>query len=282
MIFRLAINLEYIMSKNNVRVLWVMLLIGFLSLTAYAQIPERPNPQRLVNDLANVFTEQQRQQLERALVAFNDSTSNQIVIVTVNDLAGYDKMTFAQQIGSTWGVGQAKLDNGIVILLKPKTDTKGEVFIAAGYGLEGVLPDAICKRIVENEMIPYFRRNDYFGGVVSALRVIMPVATGEYKYKADKPKNGRGSGAGLIFIIFVVIVVVLVVRGNRGNDNFTGRGGGSSGLDFWTMIFLAGMANRNHNGSWGDFSGRGGSDSGGGFGGFGGGDFGGGGAGGSW
>ena len=115
----------------------------------HAQIPQRPSPPCLVNDLANVFSEEQRQELEQELVAFNDSTSNQIVIVTVNDLAGYDKMTFAQQIGETWGVGQKKQDNGIVILLKPKNETKGEVFIAAGYGLEGALPDAICKRIVE-------------------------------------------------------------------------------------------------------------------------------------
>ncbi|MDP4270379.1 MAG: TPM domain-containing protein [Bacteroidota bacterium] len=270
------------MRRRNIRSIFLMMLVGVFAITIQAQIPAKPNPPRLVNDLAGIFSDEQRQELEQSLVAFNDSTSNEIVIVTVNDLGGYDKMTFAQQIGSKWGVGKAKRNNGIVILLKPKNETRGEAFIATGYGLEGALPDAICKRIVENEMIPYFRRNDYFGGVVSALRVIMPVAQGEYKYKTESPKKGGGSGIGLVVIIFVIIVIVLIKRGNRGNDDFTGRGGGSSGPDLWTMIFLAGMANRNHNGSWGNFSGGGNNDSGGDFGGFGGGDFGGGGAGGSW
>lgn len=270
------------MKRRYIRTISHIMLIWLFAIAIQAQIPSKPTPPRLVNDLANIFSEDQRQELEQELVAFNDSTSNEIVIVTVSDLGGYDKMTFAQQIGVKWGVGKAKRNNGIVILLKPKNETRGEAFIATGYGLEGALPDAICKRIVENEMIPYFRRNDYFGGVVSALRVIMPIAKGEYKYKTDKTNNGGGSGIGLIVIVFIIIVVVLIKRGNRGNDDFTGRGGGSSGSDLWTMIFLAGMANRNHNGSWGNFSGGGRSDSGGDFGGFGSGDFGGGGAGGSW
>ncbi len=270
------------MKRNQIRIFLLLVSVWAISQVILAQVPERPQPARLVNDFANVFTEEQRQTLEQSLVTYNDSTSNQIAIVTLMDLGGQDKAQLAYEIGEKWGVGQKKFDNGIVILLKPKTATKGEVFIATGYGLEGALPDAICKRIVENEMIPYFRKNDYYGGVVNALRVIMPVAAGEYKYKVEKKEGSVVPG--LIGLLFIFVVVYIISRNNRNNGGFNGRGGGSSGLDLWSLIFLAGMSNRSHSGSWGGFSGGSGSgNSGGGdFGGFGGGSFGGGGAGGSW
>src|SRR5512133_3334459 len=149
-----------------------------------AQIPQRPQPQRLVNDLASVFTAEQAGQLESTLADFSNKTSNQIVILTVNSLEGIDKSQFAYSVGEQWGVGQSKFDNGVVILIKPKAgNERGETFIATGYGLEGALPDAICKRIVDNEMIPSFGKNDYFGGVSKALNVILPIASGEYTSK---------------------------------------------------------------------------------------------------
>ncbi len=118
------------------------------SFTAMA-IPDRPEPPRLVNDFAGIFTAQQLASLERDLVAFDDSTSNQITVVTVTDLEGYDVAEYATRIGLDWGVGSEKFDNGIVILIRPKTSSAdGKVFIAVGYGLEGVIPDAYAKRII--------------------------------------------------------------------------------------------------------------------------------------
>lgn len=258
----------------------IAIILFGLTATVAAQIPSQPNPPRLVNDLAGIFTPEEQMQLEQLLVEFNDSTSNQILIVTVKDLGGMDKADFAYQIGHAWKVGQAKLNNGLVILIKPKNETKGEVMIATGYGLEGPLPDAVCKRIVENEMIPYFRQNNYFGGVVKALSVIIPVAKGEYKY-ADKKKRSKGNAfGGLVMLLVVFGIFMFVSSRGRKNGSFNSHGG--SGSDLMTMIFLSSLFGRsNHGGSWGDFSGGGGSN-GGGFGGFGGGDFGGGGAGGSW
>ena len=111
----------------------------------------------LVQDYADILTDAEEQGLRQALLAFEDSTSTQILIVTVNDLCGYDKAEFTYTLGEKWGVGQDGKDNGIVIMVKPHGG-KGQrhTFIAPGYGLEGVLPDAIAKRIVENEMIPNF------------------------------------------------------------------------------------------------------------------------------
>jgi uncharacterized protein len=100
-------------------------------------VPQRPEPPRLVNDLAKLFTPIQVAALENELVAFNDSTSNQIAVVTVLDLEGMAASEYATRIGLDRQVGSEKFDNGIVLLVKPKTgDSYGEVFIAVGYGLE--------------------------------------------------------------------------------------------------------------------------------------------------
>ena len=142
--------------------------------TAAAQVPEKPAVPRAVNDFAGIFSASDAEYMNRALVSFADSTSNRIVVVTVNDLGGMEPAMFAYEIGEQWGVGSSKFDNGVVVLVKPKTaSSSGQVYIAVGYGLEGAIPDAIAKRIVENEMIPRFRQEDYAGGVAAALNVLI-------------------------------------------------------------------------------------------------------------
>ena len=126
-------------------------------------IPGRPNPPRLVNDFAGLFSPAQTAELERMLVDFSDTTSNQITVVTVNDLEGYDSSEYATRIGLDWQVGTAQFNNGVVVLVKPKTpDSYGDAFIAVGYGLEGAIPDAYATRIVREQMIPHFKNNDYY------------------------------------------------------------------------------------------------------------------------
>lgn len=264
----------------------LLLLLSFLAFPLFsgAQIPERPSPPRLVNDLASVFTGEQQMELEQILVDFANKTSNQIAIVTVADLGNYTPSQFAYEIGDKWGVGQNKFDNGVVILLKPKNNTKGEVFIATGYGLEGALPDAICKRIIENEMIPAFRENDYFGGVRMALDVVMKIASGEYNSDEYAAKTGSGDGVfPAIGIILLVIFYVIIMIARRGGPTNLGSGK-RKGISPWEAIFLASMLSggRRGGGFGGGSGGFGGGFGGGGFGGFGGGGFGGGGAGGSW
>ena len=136
-------------------------LLGFTFLNA--QIPERPSPPRLVNDFAGVLDRNEYANLEQKLEQFARETSTQILVVTVEDLQGYDPGDFAFRLGEEWGVGQSEKDNGIVILLKPKTSNEnGQIFIATGYGLEGVLPDAVVNGdIVDTEMIPQFKKDNY-------------------------------------------------------------------------------------------------------------------------
>ena len=157
-----------------------LIVIGAVFAMVANAIPTRPEPQRLVNDQASIFTPDQKEDLERMLVAFDDSTSNQIAVVTVLDLEGYSASGYATRIGLEWGVGSEKFDNGVVLLVKPRVgNSYGEVFIAVGYGLEGAIPDAYAKRIVDTELIPHLSEGDYYGGVVAACEVLMKLASGE-------------------------------------------------------------------------------------------------------
>ncbi|MBN1462239.1 MAG: TPM domain-containing protein [Paludibacteraceae bacterium] len=260
------------LSFYPIKTSFIVLFVVFSSVI-FAQIPEKPNPPRLVNDYAAIFTPQQVADLEQYLVMIDDSTSNQITVVTLTDLGGYDKAYVAQQIGQTWGVGGKEYNNGIVILIKPKTDReKGEVFIATGYGLEGAIPDAICNRIIDQQMIPYFKQNDYYSGTVAAVNYLYSLAKGEIDI--DREKSNGGLVKLILFIIFIIVLIVFMSKkSNNHDDNSNGHTTYGGGILPW--ILLGSLGSSGGSGSSGGFSG-------GSFGGFGGGGFGGGGAGGSW
>lgn len=261
------------MKKTSILII-VFLLSAFL---LEAQIPDRPNPPQMVNDYAGILRAEEKQRLESALVAFERETSTQIVVVAVKSLEGYDPGDFAFRLGEKWGIGQKDKNNGIVVLLKPKTqDSKGQVFIAPGYGLEGVLPDATVNgTIVDHEMIPRFRENDYFGGLAHGIQVMMDITKDEYtadQYRESVERSGGGGVPGLI--VLALILFTLFGRSRRRRFFSPGRS-----VPFWLAMGMLSGSHRS-SGSFSNFSS--GSGSFGGFGGFGGGSFGGGGAGGSW
>jgi uncharacterized protein len=270
------------MRKSRFRILALTVICFTLVFhDAYSQnIPDKPNPQRLVNDFAGMLKPEEVKNLERKLVSFSDSTSTQITIVIVPTLSGYDKADYAQRLGEKWGIGKKGLNNGVLILVKPKTaDSKGEVFITAGYGLEGVIPDITCGEIVDYEILPAFRNGDYYGGLSNAINTLMSLARGEFtaeQYAKPARKSGKGMPVGLI--IFIIVIIVGAISGKKGGSN--NKNISSGGLPLWLLLSMLGSGRGSHSGSWGGFSGGG--SSGGGFGGFGGGSFGGGGAGGSW
>ena len=109
-----------IMKSNFIRTL-IFLGIFLRGFTAFSQdgIPDKPQPPRLVNDFASILSPQEANTLEQKLRIFNDSTSTQIVIVTINDLGGRDETDFADRLGEKWGVGQKGQNNGIIVLIKP-------------------------------------------------------------------------------------------------------------------------------------------------------------------
>jgi len=272
------------MNKRFSLFLSLLILLISFSLETKADIPPRPDPPRLVNDMADVINPEQEKELEYKLREFHHNTSNQILVITVKSLDGDAPSNYAFEVGEKWKVGQKEFDNGIVILIKPRysnTD-KGQAFIAIGYGLEGAIPDAITKRIVDNEMIPFFRNNDYYGGINKASEVLMSLASGEIT--AEGYNNQSETSPLFTFIpIIIFIIIFLLIRASNAKSYSLGRG-----TSFWTALWLGSALGGSHSGSWGNFSGGsggfGGSGSGfgGGFSGFGGGSFGGGGAGGSW
>ncbi len=247
----------------------------FNSLFAQDLLPERPKPNRLVNNLSkefpNFISAQQVEQLESELQYFADTTSNQIAIVIIDDLGGLEPWEFAAKIIDKWGIGQEKEDNGVVLLIKP-TGGKNErkIFIGTGRGLEGAIPDLTCKEIIENELVPYFKKQQYFEGIVASVRTIESLSIGEYNSKEYTKSNKSSELPGAIVVLVIIAVVLIISARNRGGGGgFTmGRGG----------IFFGGAGF----GAFGGHSGGGHGGGFGGFGGFGGGSSGGGGAGGSW
>jgi len=263
-------------NKAKLR-LMASFLLCLTALTALAQVPARPNPPRLVNDFAGILGD--CQWLEDSLERIAVETSNQICVVTMNDFGGYDKAMMAYSIGQEWGVGKKENNNGVVILIKPKTaDSKGEAFIAPGYGLEGVITDAMSTRVVNQEMIPYFKENDYLGGVWAGAKIVRDLAIGEYNEEDYVQEDGGDALVALImFILIFAFFMYLAHQGNQGNGG--NRNNGDTGTWGGPIIFTGGS-------DWGRGSGGsswgGGGSFGGGWGGFGGGSFGGGGGGGSW
>ena len=246
-------------------------------LSVAQNIPAPPNPPRLVNDFAHVMTADQVQDLENKLVAYDDSTSIQIAVVTVQTTGDYVIDDYALKILRDWKVGNKNTNNGLVVLAAIQDH---KVFIATGYGMEGVVPDITAKQIIENEIVPNFRQQNYYRGFDLATDAIIQASRGEYKAPAgynQRKQRGKGGGNILGLIIFFVIIFILISRGG-------GRGGGGMFSRTGVLPFIIGnMIGSSSRGGWSGGGGGGWSGGGGGgFGGFGGGGGGGGGAGGSW
>ena len=259
--------------------LWLLPLLG-----AWAQgLPPRPNPPRLVNDLAGLMQPGEADALEQKLVAYNDSTSSQIAVVTVPTLDGDEIANYAQKLYEAWGIGRKGKNNGILVLVAKQ---ERAARIQTGYGLEGAVPDALAKRIISNTLVPAFRQNQYYAGLDRATDQLIALARGEYQADpADaRPRRSRdGSGSGFPFwLIIGAMVVIFVLLRNRGGGGGRGnRGGGGFFPPFLLGTLLGGSGGGGFGG--GGFGGGGfGGGGGGGFGGFGGGSSGGGGASGNW
>ncbi|OFY87277.1 MAG: hypothetical protein A3F72_17420 [Bacteroidetes bacterium RIFCSPLOWO2_12_FULL_35_15] len=253
--------------------IFLFLFTAFGSIAQNAGIPDRPSPPRLVNNFSKEFpdflSEQEESQLEKKLEDFANQTSNQIVIVIIDDLAGQEPWSFATELGAKWKVGQEKFDNGIVILVKP-TGGKGQrkYFIAPGYGLQGAIPDLTCRQIEENELVPNLKSGKYYDALDKTTDVLMSLAKGEYNSDAYGKKHSKRRIPLGVIIPIIFIILFIILRSSKG-------GGGRGGLSMGTGFFLGSMM-----GGGRGFGGGGGSS--GGFGGFGGGGFGGGGSGGNW
>lgn len=251
----------------------------FVSTALFGQvdkvIPPAPSPPRLINDFTGTLTPMQQESLEKKLTHYDDTTSNQIAVVIVKTLNDYDPYEYATALGRKWGVGNKEFNNGVVFLIA-KDDHK--VFIAPGYGLEGALPDITCKQIVDNEILPNFRENDFYRGIDAGTTAIMQAAAGEYVPPEGYANRGKKEGVPLIAILLIIFFIAFIISrigGGGGGSFMSRRGYRETGVP--PVLWFPGGGRSSGGGGW-----SGGGSGGGGFGGFGGGSFGGGGAGGSW
>lgn len=250
----------------------------FFALGMSAQVPDKPTEKKLLWDFANVIDDAQEKAIEDSLEAFSRHTSNQILVMTVTSLGNFEPVEYATELGRKWGVGHEENNNGVVVLIKVKTENeKGQAFIATGYGAEGPLPDVLCNHIVEKEMVPRFKEDDYAGGVWNALAVIMPAMKGEFN--VEEYVNDDSGDALLALIVMIAILAFMFYAFSKNSGTGSGTGTNTRTYTGGPIIFPGSFGSGGSRGSWGGGSGGG---FGGGWGGFGGGSFGGGGGGGSW
>jgi uncharacterized protein len=252
--------------KKFFAIVWAL-----LGLSAFAAEVIPPAPAAYFNDYAGVVSAATADQLNQRLEQFERDSSCQIVVAVFPRMQSDSSIEdYTARVFQAWKVGQKGKDNGAVLFVFIQ-DRK--MFIVTGYGLEGAMPDAICKRIVEDEIKPPFKAGNYEAGLMAGVNAMLAAAKGEYKGPgqtvAEHRRNAKNQGSSLsVIIFFIVILVIIASRARRGVRY--GRGGYYSSGGWWGGGWSGG-------GGGGGFSGGGG----GGFSG-GGGSTGGGGAGGSW
>jgi uncharacterized protein len=213
-----------------------------------------------VVDNAGLLSSSEEQSLTQQLASHEEATSNQVVVVTLTSLQGTTIEDFGYQLGRHWGIGQKEHDNGVLLIVAPQ---ERKVRIEVGYGLEGDLPDAIAKTIIEQDILPAFRQGDFPRGIQAGVDAIILAIEGTYEAKA---KDSIGPGIMIVFIVIIFFVILLMTV-------------------FTSMEDARGGRRRSGSGFYSGYGGHGGGGGGGGgFGGFsgGGGGFGGGGSSGGW
>ncbi len=267
-----------LVSKKNKSLFLKLLVCIFITSFSFAQytIPEIPKLQTSVYDYANVLSASEKSQLEEKLIRYSDSTTTQIVVITIESLKGEDVSQLATKWGQTWGIGgTAKEDNGVIILLA-KAERK--IAINPGYGLEDRLTAGTGGEIIRNIIIPEFKAGSYYNGLDKGADALFDVFKG--KYKGERKQNKKGTGIPILPIIVIFIVILFIIAKNKKNGGNSGNNSGGPSL--MDIIILSSLG---RGGGFGGSSGGGfgGSSGGGGFGGgFGGGGFSGGGSSGGW
>lgn len=244
--------------------------LSFFALNAM-ELPEKPKRDYPVNQYVKIFSEREIRSIDNAILRSFDSTGVEIVVVVVDNTEGMPIDEYAAWIGEKWGVGDKENDNGIVMLIA--IDDR-KMSLQTGYGIEQFINSYLAKTIITNDITPYFKQQDYYGGVMNGLDSIFAALAGQYQEQNNRSQKGKPFGMVVFILLFFLIIVFSRGRGGNG-----GRGGGRGvGNALLAGYFLGGMG-RGRGGFGGGGSSFGG---GGGFGGFGGGSFGGGGASGGW
>lgn len=175
--------------------------LGFFTFTDVAFAFDIPsNPTGYVNDYANVLTVETKEGLEKQLMVFNASTTNEIAVVTVPDLGGVTIEEYAVKLFEKWKIGKAKEDNGVLLLVSVGDRVAR---IEVGYGLEGALPDILAKDILNTKILPEFKKGSYSLGVLQGVQAIMEATQGEYKAGKFSSLDGINFEAVIVFTVII-------------------------------------------------------------------------------
>jgi uncharacterized protein len=180
---------------------FLFVCLGLFTLTNVAFAFDIPSsPTGYVNDYANVLTVETKEGLEKQLMVFNASTTNEIAVVTVPDLGGVTIEEYAVKLFEKWKIGKAKEDNGVLLLVSVGDRVAR---IEVGYGLEGALPDILAKDILNTKILPEFKKGSYSLGVLQGVQAIMEATQGEYKAGKFSSLDGINFEAVIVFTVII-------------------------------------------------------------------------------
>jgi uncharacterized protein len=217
-----------------------------------------------VNDYANILSNETKVKLITLFTEIENKTTSQLAVLTIDTTSPFDIETYAVRLFEKWGIGQKGKDNGVLILIAVKDRA---IRIEVGYGLEGVIPDALAKNIIEKSIIPFFKKGDYNAGILQGAAIIGKLIAGEYNVEISELDNIRVNTSSkelsIFDFLFLILIIIILIR-----------------MRFFWFLPISGPRSYGRGSYW-----YGGGSSGGfsgGFGGFGGGFSGGGGASGRW
>ncbi len=261
---------------------FVFLFMGLLFASAPAGAdPTFPPLTGRIVDNAHLLTPADKAAIEADLKALEEKSSDQLVVFTTNSLQGYPIEDYGYQLGRAWGIGQKGTNNGVLLIVAP---TERKVRIEVGRGLEPQLTDILTKLIIQNRILPRFKRGEFSAGITAGVHDIKDAMLGDAEAVKQRaaarpvPKRDASDGEALVTLLFIIAIIIFVIwaQSQQARQPYSGgaygpnrRGAGYGG----GPIFFPG--------GWSGGGGGGGGGDGGGFSG-GGGDFGGGGASGDW
>ena len=209
---------------KKVAQLIIVFFVGllFINLQGFSQsdIPNIPKKQTSLYDNTGILSINEQKNLERKLIRYSDSTSTQIVIVTLQNIGGNEISNFGVELAHKWGIGQATEDNGILILV---AIDERKVTIQTGYGVEHLLTDALSSRIIRNIITPNFKQGNYYNGLDQATDTIFQIMMGEYQNDNPTVDENDGGLFRILPIIFFIIIMIIISRRNKGGAK-GGRG----------------------------------------------------------
>jgi uncharacterized protein len=223
----------------------ICVFLFVLSLLPCLFAQELPRPAGFINDFAGVMSAEDFKKADELAAIVKEKTGAELAIVTVKTFAPYATIEdFSEALFKSWGIGEKGKDNGILLALSV---SERKVRIEVGYGLEGAIPDSAAGRILDNNVIPYFRNDDFSGGLLNGYKAIAARIAKEYNvdlsgYDLPEEKESKQSGLEIILTILFILVIGLFVplflrrkfSGGRSGGNFpdSDSGGSSGGGDF--------------------------------------------------